>query len=144
MPGTNQPQHGIQGLAAKLQEFTRRLTSLESWQRTMSVPASPWIAPTLLNSWADFGSGFANAGYFKDPLGLVHLQGEIIGGSSGSIAFVLPVGYRPGAFNNYAAVNGSGVMGYVQIGPTGNVEIITATGTAAQQSLVVPPFLAEN
>src|SRR6185437_13403551 len=113
MPGTNQPQHGIQGLAAKLQEFTRRLTSLESWQRTMSVPASAWIAPTLLNSWA----AATAVGYFQDPLGFVHLRGSMTGGTSNTLAFTLPAGFRVGTSDFWPMLQGSGVAGaFVHIG----------------------------
>lgn len=55
-----------------------------------------WTVPTLLNSWENFPGGvFAPAGYYKDALGLVHLRGYVGRGKSGSIAFVLPTGYRP-------------------------------------------------
>ena len=54
-----------------------------------------WIEPTLLNGWVNPTTGvYANAGYYKDELGIVHLRGYLREGVSGVI-FELPVGYRP-------------------------------------------------
>ena len=57
-----------------------------------------WTAPTLLNSWTNFGGSLEPAGYLKDPLGFVHLRGV----SSRLVLLALrrsrlPAGYRPGA-----------------------------------------------
>lgn len=56
-----------------------------------------FIAPTLLNSWANYGDSYNSAGYMIDSLGLVHLRGRLRSGTVGpsSVIFVLPVGYRP-------------------------------------------------
>lgn len=53
------------------------------------------IAPTLVNSWVN-AAGNKPAGYWKDQMGIVHVQGMIEGGlvSSSGVIFVLPVGYR--------------------------------------------------
>jgi hypothetical protein len=58
---------------------------------------SGWIAPGLTNSWVNFGSGFAEAGYRKDALGYVHLKGTIKNGTIDAAAFTLPNGYKPGS-----------------------------------------------
>lgn len=143
MPGTNQPQHGIQGLSAKLQEFARRLTSLETWQRTMSVGPSPWTAPTLINSWVPTGAlPLAQPGYLKDPLGFVHLKGRVKGGTTGTAAFVLPAGFRPGGTDLYPMGQGSLVVSFASIDASGNV-IIDSTSTA-DNALGGITFLAEN
>lgn len=59
-----------------------------------------WIAPTLINGWANYGPNtggwYTPAGYWKDNDGVVHLRGFIQGGSAfNANMFVLPVGYRP-------------------------------------------------
>ncbi len=36
-----------------------------------------------------------NVYFWKDTVGVVHLSGPMTGGSSGTTAFTLPVGYRP-------------------------------------------------
>lgn len=54
-----------------------------------------WIAPTLLNSWTNFGGGTAPAGYRKEGE-WVYLRGVVDGSvSTDVIIFTLPVGYRP-------------------------------------------------
>ncbi|MCU4184038.1 SGNH/GDSL hydrolase family protein [Acidiferrimicrobium sp. IK] len=55
-----------------------------------------WIAPTLVNAWANLGNGFGPVGYRKDSNGFVHLRGAVNSGTAGAI-FTLPVGYRPGS-----------------------------------------------
>jgi hypothetical protein len=54
-----------------------------------------WITPTLLNGWTNVGTPYATLRYFKDPLGIVHLQGFITGGTAWSPVCTLPAGYRP-------------------------------------------------
>lgn len=53
-----------------------------------------WIAPTMVNSWVDFGGSSDTIGYMKDTLGFVHLKGTVKGGTAITI-FTLPTGYRP-------------------------------------------------
>lgn len=91
----------------------------------------PTIAPTLLNSWVNGSpSNRSLAGYFKDDKGIVHLQGYISGGSAGSVAFQLPVGYRPPlGVEIAAATNGSN--GRITIVNDGNVTIASFTGWIA-------------
>lgn len=60
------------------------------------VATEDWIAPTLVNSWANYGSDHPPAGYMKDAFGVVHLRGLIRNGSSTTATmFTLPEGYRP-------------------------------------------------
>jgi hypothetical protein len=55
--------------------------------------------PALQNGWVNFGSGFADAGFYLDTVGRVHLQGTIKSGTAAldTLLFTLPVGYRPAA-----------------------------------------------
>jgi ribosome modulation factor len=115
------------------------------------VPAwqgdTAWTAPTLTNSWVNYGSGgYGNAGYRKDADGFVHLRGLVKNGSSvGATIFTLPAGYRP-AFNGlYSAWNTSGAA-RINIGSDGTVVIDTQIGSpgTAYQSLDGVTFLAEN
>lgn len=105
------------------------------------VTAAAWVAPTLINSWANLGSGFETAEYLKDPFGFVHLKGVIVGGATGSIAFTLPAGFRPGATTLNAA-GGSAVVVDVEIAPEGNVTPFFASGVNIGLSGIT--FLAEN
>jgi hypothetical protein len=90
-----------------------------------AVPIDTVTAPSLVNDWTDTGGGNAVAGYWKDALGIVHIQGMITGGST-STAFTLPSGYRPPANvsfqgGNNIAITSAGVF-LIQTGNT-NVPI---------------------
>jgi len=80
------------------------------------------VAPTLLNSWVNFGGSRTVAGYYKDKYGLVHLQGVIKDGATvnPTSLFVLPTGYRPAARQKFATV-AAGAFGSVFIDADGNV-----------------------
>jgi len=84
-----------------------------------------WIAPTLLNSWVNFGSGFNDAGYMKDSLGFVHLRGLVKDGvlSSNDI-FILPASYRPAnqAINITISNN---LIGRVDIATDGGIQAVS-------------------
>lgn len=96
---------------------------------TIQTQNRGWIAPTLLNGWTNFGSGYETAGYYKDALGFIHLKGLIKSGAMGTAAFVLPSGYRP-SYRKMFPVLTSGGIGRVDIDTEGNVLIINY-GTAA-------------
>jgi hypothetical protein len=107
---------------------------------------SAWIAPTLLNSWTNFGGGYQTVGYLKDPMGFVHLKGVLLGGSgaSNTTVFTLPTGYRPGA-HTHGAGGDAGVGGNVvdvQVDTSGNLTIIYGAGANPGISYIA--FLAEN
>ena len=88
-----------------------------------------YIAPTLINGWANFGSG-SNTKYMKDSLGFVHLKGKVVTGGSSNVAiFNLPAGYRPLATEGLTLVCSSGTsFAQVVINPNGDV-----TPTAVSQ-----------
>jgi hypothetical protein len=82
----------------------------------------------LQNSWTNFGFGSAAAGYYKDPLGLVHLRGVIQGGTSDTVAFTLPLGLRP-THNLFVAVGAGGPEGgLAQVASTGTVTVSCESG----------------
>jgi hypothetical protein len=63
--------------------------------------------PPFQNGWANLGSGFSAAGFFKDALSIVHLKGTLNGPGDQSTAFTLPEGYRP-AENLFLPAAGGG------------------------------------
>jgi hypothetical protein len=111
----------------------------------VAVPltAAAWTAPALINSWANSGGGFETAGYLKDPMGFVHLKGSIVGGTTATLAFVLPAGFRPGATTLSPSVGTGPSAVQVQIGTGGGVApVLTSAGSAVGLSGIT--FLAEN
>ena len=84
------------------------------WQegvRTTKVPPLVYTAPTLLNSWVNFGGTWATAGYAKDDQGVVRLKGLLKDGITalGTSIFKLPVGYRPSEDRVFSVATFNGV-----------------------------------
>lgn len=86
------------------------------------LPLEAVTAPTLTNSWVNFGSTYATAGYWKDAEGMVHCTGMVKSGTVGSAIFTLPVGYR--------AADGKDRI-FVSIGSNGSTEVVTALYVSA-------------
>jgi hypothetical protein len=80
----------------------------------------PWIAPTLLNAWVNFGGAYATVGYTKDDFGYVHIRGLIKSGTIAQAAFVLPVGFRPEK-DILIATTSNGAFGQLSIRTDGQV-----------------------
>lgn len=114
---------------------------------TVPLTSAAWIAPTLINSWVITGVD-TPAGYFKDPLGVVHLRGRIRSGAAGTVAFVLPAGNRPGNDDTYSAagltasnaVSGAAIE---VVASSGNVLVFYTSGVV-DVGLGGITFLAEN
>jgi hypothetical protein len=92
------------------------------------APDLAWTAPTLINSWANFGSGYANAEYRKDALGWVHIHGLVTSGAS-AIIFTLPSGYRPAVIERFATSVTGGASGTLAVDTSGNVQLLAGTMT---------------
>jgi hypothetical protein len=88
---------------------------------------SVWTAPTLVNSWANYGGALAIAGYRKDGFGVVHLKGLLMTGTTNTTAFTLPTGYRPAATEQFGVLSGA-VIGYIAIDSAG---VVTPTRPGA-------------
>lgn len=113
--------------------------NFEALEGILTAPG--WRTPTLLNAWVnDTTPGISGAAFFKDGLGFVRLRGRIITGASGTIAFQLPAGYRPGVKDSYA---GGAITGgdHADIDTSGNV---TCFRGAAVFGLGGISFLAEG
>lgn len=100
-----------------------------------------WQDATLENSWANVGSPYYDAGYYKDPFGIVRLRGRVYSGSSGTVALTLPTGFRPNATIKLPAED-SGSVTSVTINSSGQV-ILTTSGGSPEISLESITFLAE-
>ena len=83
-----------------------------------------WFAPTLGNSWVNYGSGLTPAGYLLDPFGNVHIRGALKDGTLGSAAFTLPAALRPGnelIFPAYCHTGSANAIGAVAVLANGTV-----------------------
>jgi hypothetical protein len=82
-----------------------------------------WQSPTLLNSWANYGSPYPTVGYRMTPVG-VQMRGAIKDGtiSSGVLVMTFPSGYRPtGKFVKHVVSNGYPII--VEILSNGNLSL---------------------
>jgi len=80
-----------------------------------------WIAPSLLNSWVNYGSTYNPTGYYKDSDNVVHLRGLLKDGTIGDVnAFILKEGYRP-AYQHVFMTISNNAVGRCDIYPSGNV-----------------------
>lgn len=104
---------------------------INSWDRVSNLDGSAqesWTAPTLLNSWSNFGGGWTPARYMKDSHGFVHLDGLIANGTVPGAAFTLPAGYRPTEKCGFAVV-ANNAFGFVSIDAAGSVEVNSGNNT---------------
>jgi lysophospholipase L1-like esterase len=88
----------------------------------------PVSSPTFNNSWQNYDAvNGRNAGYYKDQLGIIHLQGLIKGGTmtANYAIFALPTGYRPTKALWFPVATNTGF---------GTISIDNATGNVAYQS----------
>lgn len=98
--------------------------------RYVAVPTA-WVAPTLINSWVNFGGSEQTARYRK--IGdMVFMEGLVKLGTGGASIFTLPTGFRP-LLNVYFAVGANDLFGMFYVTPAGNV--IHRTGSNVWFSL---------
>jgi hypothetical protein len=104
---------------------------------------SDYRAPTLLNSWVNFGSGYSVAGYQKSD-GIVRLKGLIKSGTTtgGTVLFTLPSGFRPAATLQFMTEANS-TLAVLEILSTGDVTI-AVVGSSAFLTLSGISFVAEG
>lgn len=79
-----------------------------------------WITPTLINGWVE---SLFSVRYRKDAFGIVRLRGRINGGTNGTVAFILPVGYRPTQAAGMLGMSDVNVVPRITINSDGTVTI---------------------
>ena len=104
-----------------------RTGALLTWTQWTLVNTTP----TLLNSWANKGGGYNEAGFTVHDDGFVELYGTITGGTLGSPAFLLPVTARPGFAHLFATAGatGGGAAATISVFSDGNVIPTAASNT---------------
>jgi hypothetical protein len=119
----NQPPDFLPLLKAEEIVVTKRITLGES----IVLSREPGFRkvggtgqPAFVNSWVNFAAGWQVAGFWRDPLGLVHLRGLIKSGTVGSTAFTLPPGFRPSVSETFATIS-NGAVGKVDVITDGTV-----------------------
>lgn len=97
---------------ALIPEALRKITA-------QNTPVLTWYAPTLINTWENFGTGYTQAGYSCDG-NFVYLKGLVKSGSIGQPIFVLPEGCRPQNTVILGTIS-SGLFAELRITPDGRV-----------------------
>lgn len=83
--------------------------------------ARTFVAPTFLNSWANLATTFENAGYYKDHMGVVHIQGNVTGNNNDPI-FNLPAGFRPAEQHIFFTLSQGEAIGRADVLANGDVK----------------------
>lgn len=113
-------------------EYPGLTNNAYAWLLDIFGPRKLYTVTAFTNSWVNYGSGETAAAYWKDPFGIVHLEGLIKSGSVGSAAFTLPLGYRPAA-NVVFGVESNNSHGRVDVDTSGNVTPKTPSNNAHVQ-----------
>lgn len=104
----NQPPDFLPLLKAEEIQVTKRIILGESIGYTRE-PGFRQVGvtgqPAFTNSWVVFGGGWQVPGFWRDPLGIVHLRGLMKDGTVGSSAFTLPPGFRPALAETFAIIS---------------------------------------
>nr|WP_145403479.1 hypothetical protein [Paenibacillus xylanexedens] len=111
-----------------LQENTTRISVLES--KKAEKDSTAWITPTLLNGWTLSSNGVFPAQYYKDSLSIVHVNGIVTGGTTDTVVFKLPVGYRPKTTHRISTLIMSGttvLIAYLDVKASGDVAAVFPT-----------------
>lgn len=77
-------------------------------------------SPAFQNSWVNFGGALPTAKFWFDRESNVHLEGTIKDGTINTVAFTLPVGYRPATTQKFAVIS-NGAIGELEIQTDGDV-----------------------
>jgi hypothetical protein len=89
--------------------------------------------PGFDSQWTNVGAGFQPAGFYKDPFGTVHLQGDVQRTASGTdaVIFALPPGYCPsGGIANFPAYGNTGMSAAVAV-RSSDCAVVFVAGTPA-------------
>lgn len=131
----NQPPGFLPNLKAETITVTQRLRIQDELELTKE-PTFRKIGttgnPAFTNSWVNFDGGWEQAGFWRDPLGFIHLRGLIKNGTINQAAFTLPPGFRPPLGMVFPSV-GNGAFGQVNVSADGAV--IPAVGSNTYFSL---------
>lgn len=92
--------------------------------------------PAFQNSWAV--SGGVTVQFRRDGAGNLHMRGLTTGGTSGTVVFTLPTGYRPSA--NFTVLQTTNTSGFsqVDVATDGTVKVTIKSGTPTVHGLYVP------
>lgn len=92
--------------------------------------------PAFQNSWAN-SAGSIKLAFRNRETGVVDIHGTVTGGSTGSIVFTLPSGYRPSSATVIPAVTNSTTAASLTVATNGDVGLAFTAGTKIYISVQV-------
>lgn len=113
--------------------FSRLLALLEQRDRELEAylritsATTPWVAPTLLNSWVNYATSSQAAEYRKVG-DRVEVRGFIKDGAVPAAAFTLPAGFRPPNELTFATA-ATATYGQITVTTSGSVSVVVGTNT---------------
>ncbi|MCP1173795.1 hypothetical protein [Ralstonia chuxiongensis] len=116
----------LNSILKKIEEIESLLPEIRPTQSVLEQ----WNAPTLQNSWVNFGGSLNPAGYWKDPHNVVHLRGVVMSGTVNATIFLLPVGYRPANEELFSVVSNN-AFGRLDVRAAGDVVLVTGSNSFA-------------
>jgi hypothetical protein len=126
----------------KADALNANFSALSTQIASISAPLT-WNDLGLENAWVAYAKGYANPGYAKDALGIVHMRGLVTGSTmSGLDVAVLPSGFRPSQVLQAPVACGGTTPCTVVIRTTGEIvfnEIDTSTDWLSFESLTFEP-----
>ncbi|NGP57784.1 hypothetical protein FLT15_05065 [Paenibacillus thiaminolyticus] len=135
----------VSDLVQDVGDVQRRLSVVETQKAEKDSKPPEWIKPTLLNGWTLSSNGVFPARYYKDGVGIVHVNGIVTGGTTETVVFRLPSGYRPNTTIRTPSIIMSGTnvfMAYLDVKASGDV--IAVFPTQSTHLTLQMSFLAEQ
>ncbi|MHA7580094.1 hypothetical protein ACX12E_06825 [Paenibacillus vandeheii] len=130
-------------LVQDVQQANARISVVENKKAGKDSPA--WITPTLLNGWINYGGSYVPIRFQREN-NIVVIQGMLKAGvmTSGTVLFILPVGYRPKSRLSFTVFAYPNVLVRVDVWYTGEVILSTTITANDYMSLTGISFLAEQ
>lgn len=128
-PGGEFTTDGVADIAQFIDQFGTPVAAIDATGALVTaggvgfdpaLVAAP-VIPTLINSWVNYGG----IKYWRDGMGIVHIEGEIQPGSTtaGATIFTLPTGFRPLWRRYFLATGNVNDYGAFQVNTNGSFQV---------------------
>lgn len=122
------PSEAIRGLSVAIRNLDARIRAVENREPKATIATS---VPVLSTGWTNAGTPYVSAGYWRDSVGSVMLQGRVIGGAFPSTIFTLPTGYRPAGTQQFAQGNT-----LIEVRVDGTVRTVSGSGAVSLDGII--------
>jgi hypothetical protein len=77
------------------------------------------------NSWENYGSPYEPLRWTRDEYSLVHVQGVVKSGSTGTVIASLPSSASPDYTRIFPVVTGSNTLGVIEVSTSGDIKLLS-------------------